>query len=122
MTIVDIENHLGLIEVIRGVLPSELERYTREYISDNKYIKSSSVAYSYLKTYFNPYLLNMNKFENKKLVRSLTRKLGRTLSKLESEILIERFNTKTFKRVEITPSTKTTLVFIDGSFKNLKLY
>ncbi len=42
MTIVDIENQISLTEIIKGVLPSELERFTREYISNNKFIKSSS--------------------------------------------------------------------------------
>ena len=118
MTIVDIENQISLLELIKGVLPSELEQFTRDYIEDHKFLKLQDISYYYIDKYYNlPKIRN----ERLNLIHTLNRKLGRVVPKLMKEGLIEKFNTKTFKRIEITHS-QTTLVFIDGSFKNLKLY
>lgn len=116
MTIVDIEEQIDLLEVIKGVLPSELKRFSREHITQHKFIKLKDISYYYLDTYYN---LPSLKHERDKIITVLIRKVSRFISEFIKEGLIEKYNGKTYKRIENKPSASK-LVFIDGSFRNPK--
>ncbi|HEC36951.1 hypothetical protein LCGC14_0833650 [marine sediment metagenome] len=98
MTIVDIENQISLVELIKGVLPSELKRFTRKYIEDHKFLTLKDISYSFIDTYYSFPIL---RHERLNLIHILNRKLGRLISELMKESLIERFNVKTYKRVDL---------------------
>ena len=93
--IVDITEQITLVDTIKGVLPSELERFAREYIKDHVYITQRDISYNYIHTY---YSFPIFKSERDRPIIILNRKLGKIFSKLCTEGIIEKFNTKTYKR------------------------
>jgi len=86
-----------LVDIIKGILPSELERFSRSYIENHTYITVKYISINYLKTY---YSIPKIKFERDRLIKILNMKLGRILIKLCDEGIIETFNSRTYKRVE----------------------
>ena len=95
--IVDIENQISLVELIKGVLPSALKKFTKNYIKEHTYIKLKDVSYCYIETHYNSPLL---RHEKSKLITILNHKLGKLIPELKSEGLIAKYNGKTYKRVE----------------------
>lgn len=93
----DILEQISLVDTIKGVLPSELERFTRSYIKVHKFITSKDIGYTYINTHYN---LPRFRHERNKLIIILNHKLGRILPKLCNEGIIEKFNNRTYKRVE----------------------
>lgn len=93
--IVDITEQLDLVDIIKGVLPSELERFLREYIKEHTFITSKDVGYSYINTY---YSLPLLRHERDRIIKTLNMKLGRIFTKLRNESIIEKYNSKTYKR------------------------
>ena len=85
-----------IVDTIRGVLVSELETFTRSYIKDHIYITLRAISYSYIDTYHN---LPLYRYDRGKLIKILNCKLGRAISKLCREGIIEKYNSKTYKRV-----------------------
>ncbi len=94
--IVDITEQLSLVDTIRGVLPSELEKFIRKYIKNHVYITLRDISYYYIKTY---YSFPLMRYERNKLIKILNMKLGRIFTKLCNEGIIEKFNSKTYKRL-----------------------
>ena len=143
MMIVDIEEQISLLEIIKGILPSEIERFSRKYINRHVYFKLRDIAYYYLETY---YTFPITKYERDNLLQILARKVSRFIPKLMKEGLIEKYNQKTYKRVDhknvrsteakleipkgytisdyrkenLTGIILMKLEFKDGSFKNPK--
>ncbi len=99
--VIDIENQISLIEIIKGVLPSELKRFTKEYIKEHKFITLKDISYSYINT---SYRFPALKIERDKILQTLVYKLCRVIPDLKKEGLIERFNGKTYKRVDKSKS------------------
>ena len=95
--IVDITEQINLVDIIKGVLPSELERFLREYIKDHVFLTLKDISYNYINTYYRSPLLRI---ERNKVIMILNMKLGRVFTKLCNEGIIRKYNSKTYKRVE----------------------
>ena len=85
-----------IVDTIKEVLLSELERFARSYIKDHIYIKSRAISLSYIESY---HKLPLFRNERDKLIKTLNFKLGRVMRNLLREGIIEKFNSKTYKRL-----------------------
>ncbi|KKN33660.1 hypothetical protein LCGC14_0801530 [marine sediment metagenome] len=92
----DITEQTSLVDTIKGVLSSELENFTRNYIKDHVYITLRAISYKYIDTYHSVPLM---RYEKNKLIKILNMKLGRIFTKLCIEDIMEQFNRKTYKRI-----------------------
>ena len=96
MVIVDSDEQIDLLAVIKGVLPSELERFTRSYIVDHVYITLKDISWSYINTY---YRIPLRVYEREKLIHTLNRKLGKIVMGFIQKGILERYNTKTYRKI-----------------------
>ena len=92
----DITEQTSLVDTIKGVLLSELEKFTKNYIKDHVYITLRAISNKYIDTYHSVPLM---RYEKNKLIKILNMKLGRIFTKLCNEGIIETFNNKTYKRL-----------------------
>lgn len=90
-------NQLSLLDTIKGISPSELESFTRDYIIDHKFITTKDIGYAYLKAHYGIPSLHSERY---KVLRILNYKLGKILPKLCNEGFIIKHNSRVYRRVE----------------------
>ncbi|KKL17379.1 hypothetical protein LCGC14_2486150 [marine sediment metagenome] len=94
--IVDTIKHIASLDDIKGTLRIELEKFVRGYIKDHIYMTLKNISYNYIITYYN---LPSSRSESTKFIKILNMKLGMVMGSLCREGVLEKFSTKTYKRL-----------------------